>query len=120
MEALPRLGEGSRGAPQGQGATSMRLPRKVLAAFSSAGLIATTAVVLTVATPQPAAAAPAFNYAEALQKSIWFYEAQIAGPKPSWSRVNWRGDSAMTDGSDVGKDLKGGWFDAGDHVKFGF
>src|SRR5262245_18408674 len=61
-----------------------------------------------------------FNYGEALQKSIWFYEAQISGPKPSFSRVSWRGNSAMTDGSDVGRDLTGGWFDAGDHVKFGF
>ena len=26
----------------------------------------------------------------------------------------------MNDGSDVGLDLTGGWFDAGDHVKFGF
>ena len=34
-----------------------------------------------------AQAAPAFNYAEALQKAIWFYEAQQSGPKPAWSRV---------------------------------
>ena len=68
----------------------------------------------------PARAAVSMNYGEALQKSMFFYEAQTAGKKPSWSRVSWRGDAAMTDGSDVGLDLTGGWFDAGDHVKFGF
>ncbi|MBB3193898.1 glycoside hydrolase family 9 protein [Roseateles terrae] len=67
-----------------------------------------------------AAAAPAYNYAEALQKSILFYEAQQSGKKPEWNRVSWRGDSRLTDGSDVGLDLSGGWYDAGDHVKFGF
>ncbi len=66
---------------------------------------------------QPAAP---YNYGEPLQKSIYFYEAQISGPKPAWSRVEWRGDSALNDGADVGKDLTGGWYDAGDHVKFGF
>jgi endoglucanase len=63
-----------------------------------------------------AQAAPAFNYAEALQKALWFYEAQQSGPKPTWNRVSWRGDSATNDGADVGRDLTGGWFDAGDHV----
>jgi hypothetical protein len=61
-----------------------------------------------------------FNYAEALQKSIFFYEAQRSGPLPSNNRVNWRGDSALADGSDNKVDLTGGWYDAGDHVKFGF
>src|SRR5881397_2001964 len=61
-----------------------------------------------------------FNYAEALQKAIWFYEAQVSGAKPSSNRVSWRANSAMNDGADVGHDLTGGWFDAGDHVKFGF
>ncbi|GIJ44223.1 hypothetical protein Val02_11090 [Virgisporangium aliadipatigenens] len=74
---------------------------------------------LVAARPPSAAAAPAYNYGEALQKSLFFYEAQVSGKKPSWNRVSWRGDSAMTDGSDVGLDLTGGWFDAGDHVKFG-
>lgn len=72
----------------------------------------------SVATPL-AAHAQTFNYAEALQKSIWFYEAQRSGPLPANNRVSWRGDSGLQDGADVGKDLTGGWYDAGDHVKFG-
>ncbi len=52
------------------------------------------------------------NYAEALQKSLYFYEVQQAGPLPEWNRVEWRADSTMTD------EIKGGWYDAGDHVKF--
>jgi hypothetical protein len=66
------------------------------------------------------ASAQTFNYGEALQKSIYFYEAQQAGPKPATNRVPWRADSVPNDGADVGVDLRGGWFDAGDHVKFGF
>ncbi len=60
------------------------------------------------------------NYAEVLQKSMFFYEAQRSGFLPADNRVSWRGDSAIWDGADVGKDLTGGWFDAGDHVKFNF
>jgi endoglucanase len=67
----------------------------------------------------PAAFAQTFNYGEALQKSLFFYEAQRSGDLPGTNRVNWRGDSGLTDGADVGRDLTGGWYDAGDHVKFG-
>lgn len=59
-----------------------------------------------------------FNYGEALQKSIFFYECQRSGKLPQTKRENWRGDSALSDGSDVGLDLTGGFYDAGDNVKF--
>ncbi len=60
-----------------------------------------------------------YNYAEVLQKSLFFYEAQRSGDLPDDYPVTWRGDSAMNDGADVGIDLTGGYYDAGDHVKFG-
>ncbi len=60
-----------------------------------------------------------FNYGEALQKSLLFYELQRSGDiDEKTARTNWRGDSGMNDGSDVGLDLTGGLYDAGDNVKF--
>ena len=68
--------------------------------------------------PPPPGGSGRFNYGEALQKSLFFYEAQRSGDLPADYRVSWRGDSAMRDGADVGVDLTGGYYDAGDHVKF--
>ena len=59
-----------------------------------------------------------YNYGEALQKSILFYELQRSGDLPDQVRCNWRGDSGLTDGADNNIDLTGGLYDAGDHVKF--
>ncbi|CAH1790308.1 unnamed protein product [Owenia fusiformis] len=61
-----------------------------------------------------------YDHNEVIRKSILFYEAQRSGKLPANNRIPYRGDSAMGDGSDVGRDLTGGWYDAGDMVKFGF
>ncbi len=91
-----------------------------------------------------------YNYAEALQKSISFYDAQKAGPGVTGGRVIWRGDFNLGDmvaplcpigpegvGTNLSQDfinahrqwldpegkgtldVSGGYYDAGDHVKFG-
>ncbi|HHX18448.1 MAG TPA: endoglucanase, partial [Clostridium sp.] len=80
-------------------------------------IIVATFIVTLLASP-PTVEAANFNYGEALQKAILFYEFQMSGKLPDNMRTNWRGDSCLEDGSDVGLDLTGGWFDAGDHVKF--
>ncbi len=90
---------------------------RIAAALITSLLLLTSIVALV---PRTQAVPGTYNYGQALQKSLLFYEAQQAGPKPAWNRVSWRGDSVLNDGADVGLNLSGGWFDAGDHVKFGF
>ncbi|KAM7492373.1 hypothetical protein LguiA_035294 [Lonicera macranthoides] len=63
--------------------------------------------------------ARAFNYSEALTKSLLYFEAQRSGRLPYNQRVSWRQHSGLTDGLEQGVDLVGGYYDAGDHVKFG-
>ncbi|GLJ12736.1 hypothetical protein SUGI_0196860 [Cryptomeria japonica] len=60
-----------------------------------------------------------FDYKDALQKSILFLEAQRSGKLPSTTRITWRGDSGLTDGHMQNVDLVGGYYDAGDNVKYG-
>ncbi|KAL7165534.1 hypothetical protein ACSBR2_041255 [Camellia fascicularis] len=59
------------------------------------------------------------DYGQALTKSILFFEAQRSGYLPSTQRVQWRGHSGLNDGKASGVDLVGGYYDAGDNVKFG-
>ncbi|RWW79356.1 hypothetical protein BHE74_00012366 [Ensete ventricosum] len=94
--------------------------------------------------------AAAHDYADALHKSILFFEGQRSGKLPHDQRLNWRRDSGLHDGAADGVrppffgyvvvwprfvgglsscavvirlaqvDLTGGYYDAGDNVKFGF
>jgi len=83
------------------------------------------------------------EYHEALEKSILFFEGQRSGKLPSNQRQTWRGDSGLSDGSSyhvyfklncltiflinsliminvvIQVNLVGGYYDAGDNVKFG-
>ncbi|XP_069960134.1 uncharacterized protein [Cherax quadricarinatus] len=52
-----------------------------------------------------------YDYSQVLCMSYLFYEAQRSGHLPSDQRVTWRWDSALSDGSDVGHDLTGGYYD---------
>ncbi|XP_071715810.1 endoglucanase 24-like [Rutidosis leptorrhynchoides] len=49
-----------------------------------------------------------------------FFEGQRSGFLPNDQRLHWRANSGLGDGSYVNADLTGGYYDAGDNVKFGF
>ena len=57
-------------------------------------------------------------YADVLALSLLFYEAQRSGKLPANNRVSWRGDSGLGDRAADGRDVSGGYYDAGDNVKF--
>uniref|UniRef100_H2YH69 cellulase n=1 Tax=Ciona savignyi TaxID=51511 RepID=H2YH69_CIOSA len=61
-----------------------------------------------------------YNYAEALAKSMLFYEAQRSGTLPSDQRVPWRSDSGLSDGADNNIDLAGGYYDGAGYIKYNF
>ncbi|KAJ6927305.1 endoglucanase 24-like [Populus alba x Populus x berolinensis] len=60
------------------------------------------------------------EYQDALSKSILFFEGQRSGYLPQDQRVTWRANSGLSDGWTYNTDLTGGYYDAGDNVKFGF
>ncbi|TVU11777.1 hypothetical protein EJB05_45379, partial [Eragrostis curvula] len=78
------------------------------------------AVVVLLAASSTAAVLAAHDYGDALHKSILFFEGQRSGRLPPDQRLRWRQDSALHDGAAAGVDLTGGYYDAGDNVKFGF
>lgn len=65
-------------------------------------------------------AATPHDYHGALRKSLLFFEGQRSGRLPPDQRLRWRKDSGLHDGASAGVDLRGGYYDAGDNVKFGF
>jgi hypothetical protein len=84
-------------------------------------MLATLAVFLTF-TRRPHFGQTTFNYGDALEKAIWFFDANKCGPNAATDNVfSWRGACHTTDGGAASppRDLTGGFHDAGDHVKFG-
>lgn len=66
---------------------------------------------------------PPDQYTQALHKALMFFNAQRSGPLPKHNGVSWRGNSCMKDGlsdSTVRKSLVGGFYDAGDAIKFNY
>ncbi|XP_052188641.1 endoglucanase 9-like [Diospyros lotus] len=63
------------------------------------------------------------NYREALAKSILFFQGQRSGTVPrgqQQQQITWRSSSGLSDGRLAQVDLTGGYYDAGDNVKFNF
>lgn len=83
-----------------------------IAALATAAVMGVAALPLCSQTALTADAAGSYNYAEALQKAMFFYQVQESGPLSDGNQVTWRADSMMSDY------VLGGWFDAGDHIKF--
>ncbi|CAN0891568.1 Endoglucanase 4 [Linum grandiflorum] len=95
------------------------------------GLLATSAAVIAmVMMAATVESAVRHDYGDALSKSILFFEGQRSGKLPSNQRMGWRKDSGLRDGFEINKSLKGsfpspvdlvgGYYDAGDNVKFNF
>ncbi|KAF3525915.1 hypothetical protein F2Q69_00046479 [Brassica cretica] len=83
------------------------------------GSLLGVSLLLTVLLAAATTAAEYYNYGSALDKTFLFFEAQRSGKLPATLRVKWRGHSGLKDGLAQGVSLEGGYYDAGDHVKFG-
>ena len=60
------------------------------------------------------------DYSRHLELSLLFYECQRSGRLPPNNRIYFRHDSMLDAGKDVGLDLSGGYYDAGDNCKFNY
>ncbi|CAK5275709.1 unnamed protein product [Mycena citricolor] len=73
---------------------------------------------------QPSASSsslPNPQWGNLLGNLLYFYEAQRSGNLTGTNtRVPWRNSSCVNDGHDVGLDLSGGYYDAGDYIKATF
>lgn len=74
--------------------SSSKQPLRLL--MVAVGMLAMAAVV---------SSAVQHNYADALSKSILFFEGQRSGRLPHTQRMKWRKDSALRDGLDVNVSL---------------
>ena len=59
-----------------------------------------------------------FNYWQAAEKTLQFYDAQRNGYLPNDRTTCWRYHSFLQDKGENCEDLTGGWMDAGDFIKY--
>ncbi len=96
--------------------------RKSRLIMRAAPYLLATLIVLLTFTIRPHFGQTTFNYGDALEKAIWFFDANKCGPNAATDNVfSWRAACHTMDGSAASpaRDLTGGFHDAGDHVKFG-
>ncbi|MCO5553950.1 hypothetical protein L7F22_007476 [Adiantum nelumboides] len=63
------------------------------------------------------------KYTDALSKALLFFDAQLSGELPSNHTIKYRNNSGLQDGilaDGTSVNLAGGFYDSGNHVKFGF
>jgi endoglucanase len=68
----------------------------------AAGTLLVAAALFLLLAAAAVEASSAFDYAAAFDKCLLFFEAQRSGKLPADRRVQWRGDSALTDGFQQG------------------
>src|SRR5262245_20328272 len=92
-----------------------RLPSLLLTTL----IILSTCILTYILRPGASLGQATFNYTNALQVAIEFFDANRCGTNVATGNVfSWRGPCHTTDGTG-GVNLTGGFHDAGDHVKFG-
>lgn len=92
----------------------------------TAAMMLLVATFLTASTVHTSPPTPSPNsYTSALHKALMFFNAQRSGKLSDHNHVSWRGDSCLTDGKpsasgSLTSDLVGGYYDAGNAIKFNF
>lgn len=59
-----------------------------------------------------------YDYSTVIKLSNLFYFAQRSGRLPADNPIKWRGNAGLNHKAPDGRDVTGGWYDAGDNVKF--
>ncbi|KAG0513673.1 hypothetical protein BDA96_10G122300 [Sorghum bicolor] len=121
MRRITRSGGGGTSAAPAAGAGLWLRPGRLGNLLAVAALLASALLppASSAATEPPEPSSARHDYEDALRKSLLYFEAQRSGRLPHGQRVAWRDHSGLTDGLEQGVDLVGGYYDAGDHVKFG-
>lgn len=96
----------------------------VLGALCVAFIVIGLPIIITKALPKHSGSPPLPDeYAKALHKALLFFNAQKSGRLPKSNGIPWRGNSGLNDGvgeTDLKHGLVGGYYDAGDNIKFHF